>query len=168
MITKQQASSKVAPVSLDPTIAQVQAPATTTGQAENRIEVSTYLTKAGGTFVLYNGDRMWAKVTLTLRTAGPVAVGQAANIVPVLSGRGQLLQTGVPTVFNVAKGNRLYIAATGVNPVAMVVEPYPWLETITGLAGATTAHIAHAAHVARSGPPPRIAPTSRPATGKAG
>lgn len=131
-------TGKFAPVSLNPSIAQVRAPAATTGQAENRIEVSTYLTKAGGTFVLYNADRMWAKVTLTLRTAGPVSVGQHANLTPVLSGRGQQLQTGVPTPFNVAKGSKLYIAATGVNPVGVVIEAYPWLETITGLTGAAS------------------------------
>lgn len=129
---------KLAPVSLNPTVAQVKAPSATTGQAENRIEVSTYLTKAGPTQVLYNGDRMWARVTLTLKTAGPVAVGQHANLTPVLSGRGQLLQTGVPTPFDVAKGNRLFIAATGVNPVSMKVEAYPWLETLAGLTGAAS------------------------------
>lgn len=131
-------SGKLAPVSLDPSVAQVRAPAATTGDAENRNEVSTYLTKPGGTQILYNADRMWAKVTLTLKTAGPVAVGQHANLTPVLSGRGQLLQTGVPTPFNVAKGHRLYIAATSVNPVAVLIEAYPWLETITGLAGAAS------------------------------
>jgi hypothetical protein len=129
---------KLAPVSLNPQVAQVRAPAVSTGQAENRTEISTYLTQIGGTAVLYNADRMWAKVTLTLRTAGPVAVGQHANLTPVLSGRGQLLQTGVPATFNIAKGNRLYIAATAVNPVNMMVEAYPWLETITGLAGAAS------------------------------
>ncbi len=136
--TRPQGSGKFAPVSTNPSIAQVRAPAATTGQAENRIEVSTYLTKAGGTFVLYNADRMWAKVTLTLKTAGPVSVGQHANLTPVLSGRGQLLQTGVPTPFNVAKSSKLYIAATGVNPIGVVIESYPWLETITGLAGAAS------------------------------
>jgi hypothetical protein len=131
-------AGKIAPVSLDPSVAQVRAPAATTGDAENRNEISTYLTKAGGTQILYNADRMWAKVTLTLKTAGPVAVGQHASLTPVLSGRGQLLQTGVPTPFNVAKGHRLYIAATSVNPVSVLVEAYPWLETLTGLAGATS------------------------------
>jgi hypothetical protein len=136
---------KLSPVSLNPSVAQVHAPAAVTGAAENRIETSTYLTKIGETQVLYNGDRMWAKVTLTLKTAGPVAVGQHANLTPVLSGRGQLLQTGVPLVFNVAKGNRLYIAATAVNPVSVVVEAYPWLETITGLAGAASGVVPTAA-----------------------
>lgn len=131
-------TSKLTPVSLNPTVAQVKAPAVTTGEGENRNEISTYLTKAGGTFILYNADRMWAKITLTLRTAGPVAVGQNANLTPVLSGRGQLLQTGVPAMFTVAKGHRLYIAATAVNPVSMLVEAFPWLETITGLTGAAS------------------------------
>lgn len=126
-------ASKIPAVSLDPTIASVQAPAVTTGGAQNRLEMSTYLTVAGGTKVLYNGDRMWAKVTLTLRTAGPVAVGQNAQLTPVLSGKGQLLQTGVPTEFQVAKGNKLYVAATGVNPISVLIEAQPWLETITGL-----------------------------------
>lgn len=159
---------KLAPTSLNPSIAEVQAPALTTGQAEKRIEVSTYLTRAGNTEVLYNGDRMWAKVTLTLQTAGPVAVGQQAQLTPVLSGKGQLLQTGVPTPFNVPKGNKLYVAATGINPVSVVVEAYPWLENITGLVGAA-ASAAHA--VARGGaqpapqPPPQI---PRRSTGKAG
>ena len=83
--------------------------------------------------MLYNGDRMWARVILTLETAGPVAVGQSSQLQPVLSGKGQLLETGVPTPFTIAKGNRLYIAATGVNRVKVVVEPFPWLEQLTGL-----------------------------------
>ena len=128
-----QKTNKIPTVSLDPQIATVQAPAVTTGESQNRMEVSTYLTVAGGTKVLYNGDRIWAKVTLTLRTAGPVAVGQQAELTPVLSGKGQLLQTGIPTEFRVPKGNKLYIAATGVNPVSVLIEAYPWLETITGL-----------------------------------
>jgi len=129
--------SKFAPVSMTRTVAEVKAPAVTTGQAENRIEVSTYLAKVSpNSEVLYNGDRMWAKVTLTMRTAGPVVVGQNANLLPVLSGKGQLLQTGIPTVFNVPKGNRLFVAASATTPISVVVEAYPWLETITGLAGA--------------------------------
>lgn len=128
--------SKLSPVSTDRTVAQVRAPADTTGQAENKIEISTILTSAGPSVVLYNGDRMWAKLTVTLETAGPVVVGQQSGIVPVLSGKGQLLQSGVPTILNVAKGNRIYIAANGVNRVKLVIEAYPFLETITGLLGA--------------------------------
>jgi len=155
--------SKLPPVSLDPSVAQVQAPAVTTGQAENRMEVSAYLTRAGETQVLYNGDRMWGRVTLTLRTAGPVSIGQQAKLVPVLSGIGQLLQTGVPTVFNVPKGNKLYVAATGVNVIGVLVEAIPWLETITGLLGAT-AGATRATAVAAVAPPMG----ARRSTGKAG
>jgi hypothetical protein len=150
---------KLSPTSLDPSIAQAPVPAVTMGQAEKRIEVWTYQTKAGDTEVLYNGDRMWAKVTLTLVTAGPVAVGQQAQLRPVLSGKGQLLQTGIPTVFNVPKGNRLYVAATGVNPISVVVEAFAWLETITGLAGMA----AGAAHQVASAQP---AQPVRRSTGK--
>jgi hypothetical protein len=130
--------SKLAPTSTDRSIAQVVAPAVTVGQSQVKYDASTYLTRAGGTAILYNGDRTWAKVTLTLRTAGPVAVGQSADLQPVLSGKGELLQTDVPAVFNVAKGDRLYIASTSVNPVGVLIEGYPWLETITGLIGSLT------------------------------
>jgi hypothetical protein len=147
-------NSKLVPVTTNPSIAEVRAPAVTTGESENRIEISTYTAKAGETSTIYGGDRMWAKVTLTARTAGPVAVGQQARLAPVLSGRGQLLQTGVPTVFNVPKGNKLYIIADATTPVSMVVEAYPWLETITGLvsmlAGVIRAPVAAAADLVRS------------------
>lgn len=126
-------TSKISPVSMDRNIAQVRVPAATTGEADNKIDISTYITRAGDAQILYNGDRMWCKVTLLLETGGPVAVGQMSNLTPVLSGKGQLLQTGIPAVFNIAKGNRLYIAATGVNRVSVTVEAYPWLETLTGL-----------------------------------
>lgn len=113
--------------------AQVPAPADTTGAGENRLQTSTFFTKVGGTTVIYTADRMWCKVTLTLQTAGPVAVGQFAQLDPVTSGRGQNLQPGVPTTFNVAKANNLYVAATAINAISLLVEPYPWLETLTGL-----------------------------------
>ena len=77
---------------MDRTTAQVRAPAATTGQSENKIQIRTYLTTPGPSVVLYNGDRMWARLTLTLETAGPVAVGEQSAIVPVTSGKGQLLQ----------------------------------------------------------------------------
>jgi hypothetical protein len=126
-------SSKISPVSMDRNTAQVRAPAETTGQAENKIEIRTYQTKPGPSQILYNGDRMWAQVTLTLTTAGPVAVGEQSNITPVLQGKGLVLQTNVPVVFKVAKGNRLYIASDTVNRVNVTIEAYPFLETITGL-----------------------------------
>jgi hypothetical protein len=129
--------SKIGPVSLDHRVAQSPTPSDTTGHAETRINISTYFTSVPGVgdppAVLYNGDRIWTRVRVTLLTAGPVAVGQLANLFPVLGGAGQLLQPGVPTTFDIAKGNKLYIAANSVNRVSLTVEPYPWLETLTGL-----------------------------------
>ncbi len=112
---------------------QFQPPADTTGAGENRLQTSTFFTKIGDSQIIYTADRMWCKVTLTLMTAGPVAVGQYAQLAPVTSGRGQNLQPGVPTVFNVAKANTLYVASTAINAISILIEPYPWLETITGI-----------------------------------
>jgi hypothetical protein len=107
------------------------------GAGNNRSQLSTFFTKVPvvgePTTVLYSGDRLWADVTLTLETAGPVAVGTASQITPVLSGRGALLETGTPLTFRIAKGSKLYIAATAVNRVKMFIQPVPWLEQITGL-----------------------------------
>lgn len=104
---------------------------------EKRSSISTYFTKPVQigipTAILYNGERMWTRLVLTLETAGPVAVGNMSAITPVLSGKGQLLQTNEPTPFTLAKGVRLYIASTSVNRVKVTVEPVPWLEQIVGL-----------------------------------
>lgn len=128
---------------LDRTKPAVPQPSVELGKGDKRTQITTYFTKAGvtPTPILYNGDRMWAKVTLTLETAGPVAVGNMAEITPVLSGRGQLLATNVPTPFTIAKGTRLYIASTSVNRVKVLVEPLPWLEQITALVGQASSNI---------------------------
>jgi hypothetical protein len=92
----------------------------------------TYITKADGqTCVLYNGDRRWANVTLNLETAGPVAVGDKANLTGVTSGVGILLVTDEPRTFRIGKGTRIYIAATAVSRVSVAIEPIPWLEEMT-------------------------------------
>lgn len=130
-------ANKLPPVTLNQTVAQGAVPATSTGQAETKTFVDTFFTKVPVVgerpSIVYNGDRMWAKVTLILETAGPVAVGNMADLTPVLSGKGQLLETDVPTIFYIAKGTVLYIAAAGINRVKRILEPVPWLETITGL-----------------------------------
>jgi hypothetical protein len=130
-------STKIGPVSLNRTIAQSPEPADTPGGSDHRTFVDTYFTKVPvvgqATDIIYNGDRTWAKITLTLETAGPVAVGNMSAIAPVLSGKGQLLETDVPTVFFIGQGTRLYVSAAGVNRVKRVIEPVPWLETIAGL-----------------------------------
>jgi hypothetical protein len=134
-------TSKIGNISLDRTKAQSAQPSDSPGTSEDRIKIYTYFTKVPTlgqqTELLYTGDRMWAKITLTLETAGPVAVGDSADITPVLSGKGQLLETDVPMAFDVAKSNRLYIAATSINRIKVEIAPYPWLETITGLIGST-------------------------------
>lgn len=136
-------ANKIAPVSMNRSVAQSPQPADVIGHGQHRTQISTYFTKAPtvgqSPEILYNGDRMWARLTLTLETAGPVAVGQSSSITPVLSGKGQLLETGVPTQFDIAKGTTLYIAATGINRVKVVVAAIPWLETITGLVGSVLA-----------------------------
>jgi hypothetical protein len=113
------------------------------GQAQTTTEIKTYFTTADGkTSVLYNGDRLWAKVTLVLETAGPVVVGNQQNLGAVLSGGGELLETGIPMDFVIAKKTRLYIASTSINRVKFKVEPLPWMEQITGTIGQIAAAIA--------------------------
>ena len=98
--------------------------------------------------VLYTADRPWVRVTLILETAGPVAVGTKATITPVLGGAGILLPppsvggVGQPIVFNLAKGNKLYIASTSVNRVKVQIDPLPWLQDIFFLVQAVVAGIA--------------------------
>jgi hypothetical protein len=130
------APSKIGPVSLDRTKAQTSNPPSENPSAgqNNRALVDTYFTKptatGEGIDTIYTADRLWAKVTLTLETAGPVAVGTMSNIVPVLSGKGQLLQPGVPHEFLIAKGSKLYVASTSVNRISRTIEALPWLEQI--------------------------------------
>lgn len=132
-------NGKVAPVSTNPSIAQAPIVTDTAGSGETRLKASTYITNAGQSQILYNGDRVWARLTLVLETAGPVAVGDFSNLQPVLSGNGILLTTGVPITLDVAKGNKIYVAATGVNRIKVLVQPYPWLEQITALIGSVKA-----------------------------
>ncbi len=139
-------TSKIDPVSMDRNVAQAPSPSDQIGTGENRITISTVFTKIPITGqapeVLYSGDRIWTRVRVVLRTAGPVAVGHLSNLFPVLSGKGQLLQTGVPAFFDIAKGSKLYVAAQSVNRLDVTIEPYPWLETITGLLGSLVRAVA--------------------------
>lgn len=117
----------------DRSIAQAPAVGTTQGDAQNKTEIYTYFTDPDGqTKLFYNGDRIWAHVTLTLETAGPVAIGNKQNITPVLSGKGELLETGQAKRLVIGRSNRLYIASTSINRVKVEIEPVPWLEQITG------------------------------------
>ncbi len=121
----------------DPAIAKAPPPSEEVGTGSNRTQVYTYITKVPmpgqATPTIYNGDRLWARVTLTLENAGPVAVGQSSNLGGINSGIGQLLETDVPMPFTIAKGTKLYVLATAVNRIKVTVEPLPWLEQITAL-----------------------------------
>lgn len=110
------------------------------GQQDRATEIFTYNTfvgspdPSGAMPVLYNGDRNWAQVTLTLDTAGPVVVGNRANLAPIFSGNGWTLTTGEPITFTIAKGTRLYIYSSSVNRVKVEIAPLPWLEQIAAVA----------------------------------
>lgn len=124
--------------STDRTVGTVQAPSPTIAGAELTSDLYTYFAKPstdGKPAIIYNGDRQYAQIVLTLETAGPVAVGTRQNILPVLGGKGQLLQTNAPLTFTLAKGNRIYVATTSLNRIRVTIQPYPWLEQITGLLG---------------------------------
>lgn len=106
---------------------------------DRNTDTFTYFTQVGkqpitgtgtGTPILYNGDRLWARVTLILETAGPVVVGTREDIFPVLSGKGSLLPVGREWERIIAKGTRLYVAATALNRISVTIEPLPWLEQI--------------------------------------
>lgn len=121
----------------DPTKATTPPVADSIEKVDRTTDTYTVLTsigvpKNGQTPILYNGDRLWARVTVTLETAGPVAIGTRANLAPVLSGKGALLQTAVPVTFTIGKGSRLYYLAGNINRVTVQIEPVPWLEQITG------------------------------------
>lgn len=88
-------------------------------------EVYTYFTQPTGvTRELFTAE-FWLRATLTLETAGPVAVGTRQEIAPVLSGKGIILTTDIPVPFVLSRGDRLYIAAESINRVKIVREPLP-------------------------------------------
>lgn len=137
--------SSVAPQALgrpDRNQASTAAPQVDSGQGERQSDIFTLITQVGVPLgastppILYNGDRTWALVTLTLETAGIVVVGTRADLTPILSGKGQSLIQNVPKEFKVAKGTRLYYLASAVNRVTVAIEPIPWLEQIAALANA--------------------------------
>ena len=113
---------------------------------ENTTEIYTYIAKPQPDRypqIIYNGDRQNARVTLTLETAGPCAVGNKQNIYPVLSGKGVLLETGVPLILTIAKGNRVWIASTAANRVKVEVQPIPWQEQIVAIITAILGKVGH-------------------------
>ena len=101
--------------------------------------LSTVFTKAGAITLLYSAERAWMRLTITLETAGPVEVSSVSNFKPFLSGKAQALQTGVPLIYDCAKGSRVWVGAGTVERLKLTVQPLPWLEQITGAAGAIMA-----------------------------
>lgn len=101
--------------------AQPQAPKQTRSYAQ--------IVEAGPTRMLLVTDS-WARVTLTLRSAGPIAVGTASALEPLASGKGVLLQTDEPYVTNLPGGARFYCAAGAINRLNVTIEPIPWMEQI--------------------------------------
>ena len=117
-------------------VGSVQAPSASIAGAELATEIYTFFarpTTDGQLPVIYNGDRQYAQVILTLETAGPVAVSTKQQILPTLSGKGQLLETNFPLSFTLAKGNRLWVSTTSLNRIKVTIQPLPWLEQFAGL-----------------------------------
>lgn len=109
-----------------------------------RTEIYTYFTRANGeTELLYSAEN-WVRIKLTLETAGPVAVGTSANLSPVLSGRGRLLDTNTEFEAYVPKGTRVSIVSETVNRVSVTVEPVPWLEQLSNQQNAAASAIVDA------------------------
>jgi hypothetical protein len=102
--------------------------------ATGRTEISTYFTKPGGDFLLYQAES-WVRLRLMLETAGPVAVGSRDQVSPVLSGKGILLPRDVEITFPLSKGNRIFITAGAVNRVRFIIEPIPWADQVGTMIG---------------------------------
>jgi hypothetical protein len=94
-------------------------------------QIYTYFTQVGGTRLLYNAER-YVTLILELENAGPVSIGTSRDLTPVLSGKGTLLPTDRSRIFEMSKGDRLYIAAETVNRVQVYIEPIPYLRQIYG------------------------------------
>lgn len=100
------------------------------GDVFNLTEPKTFITRPGAIIQLISAQQPWAKVTLTLETAGPVEVSSSSNWT-FLNGQGQTLITNVPLEYFIAKGNNLYVQAGSAERVRFTLQPLPWLELIT-------------------------------------
>lgn len=91
--------------------------------------ILTYFTKVGETDLFYTAQK-WIDVNVTLRTAGPVAMGNKADLLPVLSGRGVLLVPDETVRFSMAKGDLLYFASETINRISIIVQEPAWQQGI--------------------------------------
>jgi len=111
------------------------------GEAVAQVRHSTSLTQQQTIFTtvgqskLYVASQDWVRITLTLQTAGPVAIGTSADLLPVLSGKGLILATDIPVRFLLPRGNIVYIAANAVNRVSFQIEPQPFYEGLLQAVG---------------------------------
>ncbi len=62
-------------------------------------------------------------VRLLLETAGPVSVSTRSDLFPIGSGKGIQLSNVLWTMVNLDPGQRLFIGATGINRVAVIIGP---------------------------------------------
>lgn len=95
-----------------------------------RTDAFTIFTDASGRTVELYAAEQWVRIKLSLETAGPVAVGPRADLAPLLSGQGILLDTDETYETYVPKGTRFYYIAETVNRLQITVEPVPWMEQI--------------------------------------
>lgn len=116
----------------------------------DRTEVFTYFTRPGPTALFYSAEN-WVVLKLTLETAGPVAVGSRADLLPVTSGKGRLLDTEVEFEVVLPKGTRFYVASGSVNRLSVTITPIPWLEQISSEVNVVSRAIAQAANTIVNG-----------------
>lgn len=95
------------------------------------IDVRTVFTDPDGkTHELLPFSSVWRKLTLFLETAGPVAVGDKADLGTPISGNGRLLPVKQDAVFTIPPNCKFYIASGAVNRIGFQAEPIPWGEDI--------------------------------------
>jgi hypothetical protein len=103
---------------------------------ETRLVVSGFLaftafTKPNVTKLILNTPpNAYMYVRLMLETAGPVAWGQLAGLLPVTSGKGRLLVQNVETRIELPPATRLYLASASPNRVGVTVGPVPYMQEI--------------------------------------
>jgi hypothetical protein len=94
-------------------------------------DLRTFLTLAGQITQLVPAQRSWVKGTFILETAGPVEISTSSQW-QFLNGQGMTLITDQPITVTLPRGTNLYVQSGSSNRVRYQVEPYPWLEQITG------------------------------------
>lgn len=98
-----------------------------------KTEIYTIVTDGTGITRLVHTANTWVKIRLRLENAGSVVVGTRQEIAPVASGRGILLTVNEDEVFELNKGERLYIASETVNRVKTFISPIPYLLRMTAV-----------------------------------